>query len=588
LISFAFAFITAERSNIGVSNITALQKHKYLTRSPAVILLLGFIIRILGINFGLPDLFHADEAIIVNHAVAYGAGDFNPHFFGVPPFLSYLLFFFYGILFFGMKIVGQIDSVVAFQKLFLTNPSIFYLLGRFIFGVCCGTGSLAILYVLIRKNFSKSLALLTTLFLAFNFLHVRNSHYLYFDLPLMVIILVGFFYIFKVMEKAKTRYYVYFGACLGFAVGMKYNGVFLLAPFLVANVVLLKERGSRCVFSGSLLSAFASIGCFVLVNPFAIIDHQFFLSETLSVGRFEGFVGWTHHFSHSLIGSVGLPVTILAVIGMVVSISWQKDIKKIVFLSFVISYYIVLCLLSQPYPRYVLPLIPFVVFFAADALIYIREKYKLNSVISSVLIAVVMAPSLLKTAATIRILMNDDTRTISKEWIEEHIEDSSKIALSESFFAPRLKRTKQQLEMLKNDVVRKSGDFSALKSKKLDLLMEIADDEEDEKKYEIFFISDEKRKIYTLENPTIAKNFDAIKSSDIDYVVFARDREDRNDTFYQNLIERTQLVKRFTPYKRKSQNRTYETFRLTGAPFLWKELNSRVRNGNIIEIYRIS
>ena len=33
-----------------------------------LILVLGFIIRLYGVQFGLPGLYHADETIVVNHA----------------------------------------------------------------------------------------------------------------------------------------------------------------------------------------------------------------------------------------------------------------------------------------------------------------------------------------------------------------------------------------------------------------------------------------------------------------------------------------------------------------------------------------
>ena len=62
----------------------------------AGILLLALALRITGIQFGLPHLYHADEPIVVNHALAYGAGDLNPHFFKIPPLVSYLLFVVYG------------------------------------------------------------------------------------------------------------------------------------------------------------------------------------------------------------------------------------------------------------------------------------------------------------------------------------------------------------------------------------------------------------------------------------------------------------------------------------------------------------
>ncbi len=55
-----------------------------------LILVLGFMIRLYGVKFGLPGLYHADETIVVNHALAYGTGDLNPHFFRIPSIPLYI------------------------------------------------------------------------------------------------------------------------------------------------------------------------------------------------------------------------------------------------------------------------------------------------------------------------------------------------------------------------------------------------------------------------------------------------------------------------------------------------------------------
>src|SRR5262249_49500802 len=61
-----------------------------------VILALALIIRLVGIQFGLPYVYFTDEALLVNHAVAFGTGDLNPHFFGYPSLYMYVLFVIYG------------------------------------------------------------------------------------------------------------------------------------------------------------------------------------------------------------------------------------------------------------------------------------------------------------------------------------------------------------------------------------------------------------------------------------------------------------------------------------------------------------
>src|SRR3989338_4781985 len=76
------------------------------------VFIIAFTLRIYGIGFGL---YHADEPIIVNHALAYATGDLNPHFFKIPPLASYLLFFVYGIYFIAGKLLGFFQSVSDFE-----------------------------------------------------------------------------------------------------------------------------------------------------------------------------------------------------------------------------------------------------------------------------------------------------------------------------------------------------------------------------------------------------------------------------------------------------------------------------------------
>ena len=126
-----------------------------------LILALAFLVRLVGIRFGLPDLYHADEPIIVNHALAYGSGDLNPHFFKIPPLVSYVLFLVYGFYFILGRTIGWFANTNDFLELFLTNPSSFYLLARILFGVLLGTSSIYALYKLEERFFSVQKALIS-------------------------------------------------------------------------------------------------------------------------------------------------------------------------------------------------------------------------------------------------------------------------------------------------------------------------------------------------------------------------------------------------------------------------------------------
>ena len=87
------------------------------------IVALAFILRTWGVSFGL---YHADEPIVVNHALAYASGDLNPHFFKIPPLTSYVLFGTYGIFFLVGKIFSIFTSIADFERLFFQNPLVFY------------------------------------------------------------------------------------------------------------------------------------------------------------------------------------------------------------------------------------------------------------------------------------------------------------------------------------------------------------------------------------------------------------------------------------------------------------------------------
>ena len=75
------------------------------------ILAVAVFLRVWAVNFGLPFLYHADEPIVVNHALAFSTGDLNPHFFKIPPLVSYLLFVCYGIYYVLGRGTGLFHSV---------------------------------------------------------------------------------------------------------------------------------------------------------------------------------------------------------------------------------------------------------------------------------------------------------------------------------------------------------------------------------------------------------------------------------------------------------------------------------------------
>ncbi|GEM_PF-169033 len=603
------------------------------------ILALGLALRVTGVPFGLPHLYHADEPIVVNHALAYGAGDFNPHFFKIPPLVSCLLFVFYGLSYLAGRGAEIFEDAGDFEFLFLKDPTFFYLSARLIFGALLGTFSVWLLYRLIRGRFSEKAALLSAFFLAVNFLHVRDSHYIYADIPLLPVLIGAFFFLFNLAEGKGSDWknHLAAGAFIGLATATKYNGVALIAPYLAASLLPLRggegyplpviasdqrersnprdrhaslreardtSRIASPAFGGLamtirvvlfwFLAASAALAVYTLLNPFTWLDFNFFWKEVSLQSLAAGHTGFLHHLRYSLHGAVGPGLLAAGFIGIGMGL-WGRERKRLTLLAFILPYYFLLVFKSQPYDRYVLPLIPFFIFFAADFISLISPPHphplpfkgrgkgegKWLLVTAAVLLA---SPGLAKAVLSDALFLKKDVRDLAKEWVESEIPSGSKLALEWQFFAPRLQWTKDQLkEKLK--AAEKTPYFSKVQERRIRFLLTGPNP----KRYSLYFLSDSPEEGHFLfGEPTLPFDLSELKAKRVEYIFIARvQKEHVHSDFYKELQQKAELVKRFSPYRDPAIEHPMDRQPLTGGPFLWKELVSRERNGQPIEVYRL-
>jgi len=130
-----------------------------------VIIAVALILRLWGVGFGLPELYHADEERIVNHALAFGLGDLNPHYFNYPSFSMYLLSLEYGLFLILGRVLGFFSGVADFEKLFFHDPTYFYLIGR-VTSVLLGTATVGLIYLLGKKAYGRGAGLMAAFLMA--------------------------------------------------------------------------------------------------------------------------------------------------------------------------------------------------------------------------------------------------------------------------------------------------------------------------------------------------------------------------------------------------------------------------------------
>lgn len=548
------------------------------------ILILAFSLRVWGVGFGLPYVYHADEPIVVNHALAFGMGDLNPHFFNIPPLVSYLLFICYGIYCVVGWAAGRFHAVRDFEQLFYFDPSSFYLVARLVFGVFLGTLSVYVLFRLVKRLADVRTALWASFFFAVNFLHVRDSHYVYADIPLLFVLLLGFFVIFRINQedsssttfKGTVPLHLLAGGMIGLAVATKYNGIFLAIPYLWICVRRVPWKQWLILWIPAAAMAAAA---FAVLNPYAILDGGFFLKELAEQSAANsGGLPWLHHLTYSLAGALGWPMLVLALWG-IFRVFLKKGARFQALGVFVIGYYAVLYRFGQPYDRYVLPLIPFIVILVADVLVGIKEKSRL---LFWILIPFVVLPSMIKTVHWDRLMTERDVRTIAKEWVEAHIPDGSRLALEGTFFMPRLAFSPQQLEEKRSRGL--EGFQSGAKMRRLNALLS----KPYQPSYALEFLSNElENSGFLFAEPLAPFDVEALKRKGVQYVFLIDALRPERDAFLKALQAKADRVVTFSPYRDSNDLKIHDSQAMTGGPFLWKDIAARKRNGYPLSIYRI-
>ncbi len=553
--------------------------------------LLALVVRSVGVNFGLPFVYHDDEPIIVNYALAYGSGDFNPHMFNVPPLLSYLLFLMYGAFCLAGMAAGLFANVKEFGYLFLSDPTMFYLIGRVALGVIPGTLSVLLIYFLGKRVFGKEAGLLSAFFLALNFLHVRDSHYIYFDIPLVFLLTALLAKSMDMVSANRARDHLWAGVLLGAVTATKYFGpamaLFFGAVFL-HNLLYYRERASAFFGKLALFSA-ASVVTFFCLNPFALLDWREFIRQ-LSAIPVSPVAAW-FHLKVSLAGAAGRAMLIFGALGMI--LSFLKGKKQAMLISvFCVSYYFLLMARSQPAERYVMPLIPPLMLFAAYFLLSITEAIKKPlpraAAVTLVSCALVL-PSAWKVLLLDSILLREDTRTQAYRWVKENVPAGAALALdATSSGFPRLEKSKEQLTKIYTAPSDTTFDMpsGALDSKRE---MILSNPRYPEDTYILYYLKEEGSGGFHAIYPDIAVEIGEVTGNGVEYVLLSNITvHDTHEAFKKDLKDNADLVASFSPY-RDGINRTrpQEETAVPAAAFSMKELRERAAFGPYIEVYKI-
>lgn len=542
-----------------------LSNHKILV----LVLFVSFVLRMWHINWGLPNLYQHDEINHIEAALQVGTGKLEPDGLMHGTLIIYLLFMEYAIFYIVGKISGYYLTTNDFLISYLTDPTIFFTIGRSTI-VLLSVGSIFFTYLAGKKLFNEKVGIIAALFIAFSPTHFIQSTTVKDDIP-AAFFTSFFFYILSVYflydsnNLKKNRLFYAAGFILGLAIAAKLTAVPGVIAFYIAFV--LKELNGVKDYKkyfGSLFDrrflngTFFVIGGFFAMDPYAVINYEKFISGILNMeGQYAGNVTTIKfpqlfYFTDHLPNMIGVPLTALFCVSVIYFILKPSKISFLL-LSFPVSYYL-LFNNAVGFSYFILTALPFIVITTAAFLdkISCMACNKLNApshwTIMLPLAVLLMVPEFFDSMRYMYVLGSEDTRTLSRKWIENNIESNASLLVDGAvnslvYFSPQVKGN---LETLRDDLnyVRSSGGSGRLQKILID---NFNNDEKTYRLYKSSHIKPEQAAAKLNADYMITSGFLDIDVGEFEYV---RDEEyyKQRKILYREIAKSYELIKRFEPF----------------------------------------
>ena len=424
-----------------------------MRRSTVIILIAAVIaiaagLRLWGITWGLPTAkhyfsYHPDETTILLSAMKVDvfSGQLDPEFYNYGSLFIYLV-----------NIAAVLGSLLGWIS--FTSSNLFaqigefaklYLAGRLI-AVGLGVLTVYLVYRLGRKAYGAGAGLLAALFVAVMPLHVMDSKFMTVDVPATFFVVLSLLFAVRIADGHRFRDYLFAGLFAGLAAGTKYNaGLVILAP-IAAHLSSDKARRLIRPFSPKLLVTLMSgaLG-FLIGTPGALLNTGRFVHDfrhelghaksghgLLFVDTGSGFV---YQVTHSLLPGMGLPLLVLAGIGLMCALR-KRSPADVAMLAFLAAYYLVIGAARVRFARYCIPILPVLALFSARFCADLIQKLhsggwfsRVFGYVFGIVLVGVVGYTLFFSLAIDRTFAATDTRDRAADWIAQHIEFGSKIAM---------------------------------------------------------------------------------------------------------------------------------------------------------------
>jgi 4-amino-4-deoxy-L-arabinose transferase-like glycosyltransferase len=438
------------------------RSHQYIPLL-AIVLLVGLSVRLWGLSYDLPYIYHPDEPLSLSIIQPiFKTGDLNPHFFEYPSLFYYLN----AAAYIPYYLVGKTLGVFAHRADILAPVSLTMgvtraqmpstiIMGRMI-TVIFGVGCIILVYFIGKQLLGKAIVgLFAALLSAITLPNVNLSRFISPDTFVVFFALAAFLASVLIYQQGKTRWYVIAGLCVGLTASTKYNGGLILLPMILAHFLRFGKAALKNL-NLYLALVLCAVG-FLAATPYAALDfHKFWADMTFQASHYStghpGMEGNSLEWYLDYMWYTGGIIYVLGFLGIIRGITSRN--KEIILLSaFPVVYFIFIASLAVRNDRTLLPVTPFLFLLAANFFESLVTKisslnpsiWRMVAIVGMTCLAIttVAWPASAMISDTLR-LTTVDSRETSRVWIDANLPHGVKIAVES--YAPFIDPTRFSVE----------------------------------------------------------------------------------------------------------------------------------------------
>ena len=399
------------------------------------VLVVAAVLRLYGLDHGLPFVYNPDEANIMARSLAV-ARDLDPGYYLYPSFFFYFLFGVMGALYVVGRAVGRYGSLGAFQERFFTDPTDFYLAGRLV-GVAAALATIVLTYHLAAKHFGRTAARASALFVAVAYFNVRDAHYLKHDVPSGFLLILALWAIDRATQRKTLQAYGVAGVALGVAFATHYYLIFLAPAFIAFHWASRRlEQFSHVIAAGAV-----SAVTFFLLSPYVVLrlpvalehmqgNRQIVLDRSMDTGA-RIFPSLGLYVDFLLTQGLGYLLVGLTLVGVL--LAWRRGLTELALWGVFPALFFAFITYTFFAGRYLNPILPCLAVFAGLSIASLETRF--GKAFAGLVAGLACLQPLYQSIQIDRLLAGDDTRTLARRWIVDNVASGETLVL-QSYSVP--------------------------------------------------------------------------------------------------------------------------------------------------------